>query len=200
MTTFAFPQSLTLVVDGIRTAWTGSQIAALVVGLLLLMVIALFIFVLLVWKRNGKDFGAALSGMLTAVFNSSTYTSIEFLNEFKKHSSSNHTTYLKWWNLQGEPCHRAQTSSWWKAQAVMGVLMVTLGSARHNVHQAQSYSEISLSKRSIQITWLSQTCPNPGILTNFVFAAIFHLTRKNWRLRRHFCSLRLPSDKSCCIK
>ena len=59
-------------VDGIRTAWTGSQIAALVVGLLLLMVIALFIFVLLVWKRNGKDFGAALSGMLTAVFN---YTS-----------------------------------------------------------------------------------------------------------------------------
>ena len=22
-------------------------------------------------------------------------------------------------------------------------------------------------------------------------------TRKNWRLRRHFCSLRLPSDKSC---
>ena len=74
---FAFPQSLTLVVDGIRTAWTGSQIAALVVGLLLLMVIALFIFVLLVWKRNGKDFGAALSGMLTAVFN---YTSIEFPN------------------------------------------------------------------------------------------------------------------------
>ena len=64
-------------VDGIRTAWTGSQIAALVVGLLLLMVIALFIFVLLVWKRNGKDFGAALSGMLTAVFN---YTSIEFPN------------------------------------------------------------------------------------------------------------------------
>ena len=64
-------------VDGIRTAWTGSQIAALVVGLLLLMVIALFIFVLLVWKRNGKDFGAALSGMLTAVFN---YTSIVFLN------------------------------------------------------------------------------------------------------------------------
>ena len=63
-------------VDGIRTAWTGSQIAALVVGLLLLMVIALFIFVLLVWKRNGKDFGAALSGMLTAIFN----LSIEFQN------------------------------------------------------------------------------------------------------------------------
>ena len=26
---------------------------------------------------------------------------------------------------------------------------------------------------------------------------VFIFTRKNWRLRRHFCSLRLPSYKSC---
>ena len=30
--------------------------------------------------------------------------------------------------------------------------------------------------------------------------SLFILTRKNWRLRRHFCSLRLQSDKSCGLK
>ena len=34
-------------------------------------------------------------------------------------------------------------------------------------------------------------------LTHCLNIQFFLLTRKNWRLRRHFCSLRLPSDKSC---
>ena len=81
-----------------------------------------------------------------------------------------------------------------------------------NVNDASSpviYAVTPTYYRPVQMAELTRLCNTFLLVPNFHWILVedskvtkptFQHTRKNWRLRRHFCSLRLPSDKTCGLR